>query len=157
MCSIIARPAGWRGKRPARRARDQGNRGLTVWSDVRALLRGVWNRVSSFRWLSGSQQPTPIQVRYQDGEPVEFERRPRLRPETRFLVTDVRERWIEPSPWPFPSPMPVGGDQMRCWRVVARSAGEPEAPEREFVLRMRAGPGVWDVQPAGERPGGEGG
>jgi hypothetical protein len=28
---------------------------------------------------------------------------------------------------------------------VAQSAGEPEAPAREFVLRMRAGPGVWDL------------
>jgi hypothetical protein len=94
--------------------------------------------------LFGSGQPTPVQVRWQDGEPVEFQRRP-MRRSPRYLITDVRERWIEESPWPFPSPMPVGGDRLRCWRVVARSAGEPEAPAREFVLRMRAGPGVWDL------------
>lgn len=91
----------------------------------------------------GSRQPSPVQVRWQDGEPVEFQRRPTRGP--RYLVTDVRERWIEESPWPFPSPMPVGGDRLRCWRVVARSAGEPAAPAREFVLRMRSGPGVWDL------------
>jgi hypothetical protein len=28
---------------------------------------------------------------------------------------------------------------------VARSAEEPQAPAMEFVLRMRAGPGVWDL------------
>jgi hypothetical protein len=94
--------------------------------------------------LFGPRQPTPVQVRWQDGEPVEFQRRP-IRRGSRYLITDVRERWIEESPWPFPSPMPVGGDRLRCWRVVARSAGEPQAPAREFVLRMRAGPGVWDL------------
>jgi hypothetical protein len=41
--------------------------------------------------------------------------------------------------------MPVGGDRMRCWRVLAQSAAEPTAPAREFILRMRAGPGVWDL------------
>ena len=91
-----------------------------------------------------SRRPTPVQVRWQGGEPVEFQRRP-MREDTTYLVTDVRERWIEESPWPFPSPMPVGGDRLRCWRVVARSAGEPDAEPREFVLRMRAGPGVWDL------------
>ena len=90
------------------------------------------------------RQPTPIQVRWQDGEPVEFERRP-MRKGARYLITDVRERWIEESPWPFPSPMPVGGDRLRCWRVLARAADEPYAPPHEFVLRMRAGPGVWDL------------
>jgi len=100
--------------------------------------------VNAFSRMFGSRQPTPIQVRWQDGEPVEFERRP-MRRGPRFLVTDVRERWIEESPWPFPSPMPVGGDRLRCWRVVAQSAGDLEAPAHEFVLRMRAGPGVWDV------------
>jgi hypothetical protein len=92
----------------------------------------------------GSRQPTPIQVRWQDGEPVEFQRRPTRRGPL-FLVTDITERWIEESPWPFPSPMPVGGDRMRCWRVVAQPAGESQDVGREFVLRMRAGPGVWDL------------
>lgn len=92
----------------------------------------------------GSRQPTPVQVRWQDGEPVEFQRRP-VRRGPSFLVTDVRERWIEESPWPFPSPMPVGGDRIRCWRVLARSSGNFDQPAEEFVLRMRAGPGVWDL------------
>jgi hypothetical protein len=100
--------------------------------------------VNAFSRVFGSRSPTPVQVRWQDGEPVEFQRRP-VRKGPRFLVTDVRERWIEESPWPFPSPMPVGGDRLRCWRVAARSAEEPQAPEMEFVLRMRAGPGVWDL------------
>jgi hypothetical protein len=92
----------------------------------------------------GSRQPTPVQVRWQDGEPVEFQRRPTRKAE-RFLVTDVREHWIEESPWPFPSPMPVGGDRVRCWRVIAQSASELDQPAEEYVLRMRAGPGVWDL------------
>jgi hypothetical protein len=100
--------------------------------------------MSAFGRVFGSRQPTPIQVRYQDGEPVEFQRRPARRG-ARFLVTDVRDRWIEESPWPFPSPMPIGGDKLRCWRVMARSSEEVEAPAREYVLRMRAGPGVWDL------------
>ncbi len=90
------------------------------------------------------RQPTPIQVRWLDGEPIEFERRP-TSTGPRYLVTDVRDRWIEESPWPFPSPMPVGGDRLRCWRVLARSAAQPDAPAIEIVLRMRAGPGVWDL------------
>ncbi len=90
-----------------------------------------------------SRQPTPIQVRWANGEPVEFQRRPRRGP--RFLVTDVQDRWVEESPWPFPSPMPVGGDRLRCWRVLALAADEPDLPARQFVLRMRAGPGVWDL------------
>ena len=92
----------------------------------------------------GSRRPTPIQVRWQDGEPVEFQRKPTRRDDT-FLVTDVREQWIEESPWPFPSPMPVGGDRVRCWRVLAQSATELDRPAEEYVLRMRAGPGVWDL------------
>ncbi len=92
----------------------------------------------------GSRQPTPIHVRWREGEPVEFQRRP-LKKGPRFLVTAVRERWTEESPWPFPSPQPIGGDQLRCWRVLARSEGDPEATAREYVLRMRAGPGVWDL------------
>jgi len=100
--------------------------------------------VGTFSRVFGSRQPTPIQVRYQDGEPVEFQRRP-VRRGGRYLVIDVRERWIEESAWPFPSPMPVGGDRLRCWRVTARSAEDLHGPEREFVLRMRAGPGVWDL------------
>lgn len=99
-------------------------------------------------WPFRSRGPTPIQVRWKDGEPIEFERSARRGP--RFLVTGIRERWIEESPWPFPSPMPVGGDRLRCWRVEARSAGAPEGPPREFVLRMRAGPGVWDLVRAAE-------
>ena len=100
--------------------------------------------MSPFNRMFGGRSPAPVHVRYQDGEPVEFQRRP-LRRGSRFLITDVRERWIEQSPWPFPSPMPVGGDRLRCWRVLARSADEPYAPAHEFVLRMRAGPGVWDL------------
>lgn len=100
--------------------------------------------MSAFRRGFSSRQPTAVQVRWQDGEPVEFQRQPTRR-SARYLVTDVRERWIEESPWPFPSPMPVGGDRMRCWRVLAQSAGEPQDPPQEFVLRMRAGPGVWDL------------
>jgi hypothetical protein len=41
--------------------------------------------------------------------------------------------------------MPVGGDRLRCWRVLARSSADLERPAEEFVLRMRAGPGVWDL------------
>lgn len=100
--------------------------------------------MSSFSQIFGSRRPTPIQVGWRDGEPSEFQRRPTRRG-PRFLVTDIRDRWVEESPWPFPSPMPVGGDRLRCWRVVARSAEEPAAPGREFILRMRAGPGVWDL------------
>ena len=100
--------------------------------------------MNAFGRVFGSRRPTPIQVRWQDGEPVEFQPRP-VRRGPRYLITDVRERWIEESPWPFPSPMPVGGDRMRCWRVLAQSAAEPTAPAREFILRMRAGPGVWDL------------
>ncbi|MDN5857237.1 MAG: hypothetical protein L0H84_01315 [Pseudonocardia sp.] len=100
--------------------------------------------VEAWTRMFGSREPAPIQVRYQDGEPVEFERRP-LRRGSRFFVTDVRGRWIESSPWPFPSPEPVGGDQLRCWHVVARVIDDPAADAHEFVLRMRAGPGVWDL------------
>ncbi|GAA4546028.1 hypothetical protein [Pseudonocardia xishanensis] len=100
--------------------------------------------MSPFSRVFGPREPAPVSVRWQGGEPVEFERRPARRG-SRFLVTEVREKWIEESPWPFPSPMPVGGDRMRCWRVEARSAESPQEPAREFVLRMRAGPGVWDL------------
>lgn len=100
--------------------------------------------MSAFTGVFGPRRPTPIQVRWLDGEPVEFQQRPARRA-PRYLVTDVRERWIEDSPWPFPSPMPVGGDRLRCWRVVATSATEPHSPQVEYVLRMRAGPGVWDL------------
>lgn len=92
----------------------------------------------------GARPSSPVQVRWQDGEPVEFQRRP-VRRGPRFLVTAVRERWIEESPWPFPSPMPVGGDRLRCWRVLAQPSVDLHAPAREYVLRMRAGPGVWDL------------
>lgn len=92
----------------------------------------------------GSRTPAPVQVRWVDGEPVEFRRRPTRRGPL-FHITDVRDRWIEESPWPFPSPMPIGGDQLRCWRVLAMASDEPAEPAREFVLRMRAGPGVWDL------------
>jgi hypothetical protein len=105
--------------------------------------------VSALGRIFGSRRPTPVQVRWQNGEPVEFRRRP-LRGGPLYLVTDVHERWVEESPWPFPSPMPVGGDRLRCWRVLARPAEELEAPAREYVLRMRAGPGVWDLIRVGE-------
>ncbi len=100
--------------------------------------------MGAFSRRFGSRNPTPIQVRWADGEPVEFQRRP-IRRGPLFLITAVRDRWVEDSPWPFPSPMPVGGDKLRCWRVLATASDEPEAQEREFVLRMRAGPGVWDL------------
>lgn len=101
--------------------------------------------MSTFSRLFGPREPAPVNVRWADGEPVEFERRPARRG-SRFLVTGVRERWIEESPWPFPSPQPIGGDRLRCWRVEARRAeARPEEPSQEFVLRMRAGPGVWDL------------
>ena len=129
MRSIIRVPRSvGRGKRPA--------------TGCAGAVEGVPG-MSAFSRVFG-RAPTPIQVRWQDGEPVEFQRRPARRG-PRFLVTDVRERWIEESPWPFPSPMPVGGDRMRCWRVVAQSTDEPQDSGREFVLRMRAGPGVWDL------------
>src|SRR3954452_4714635 len=57
--------------------------------------------VNAFGRVFGSRRPTPIQVRWQDGEPVEFEPRP-IRRGPRYLITDVQERWIEESPWPFP-------------------------------------------------------
>jgi len=128
------------------------HRGPGRWGEGSALppgARGIGSPsggygVNAFGRVFGSRRPTPIQVRWQDGEPVEFEPRP-IRRGPRYLITDVRERWIEESPWPFPSPMPIGGDRMRCWRVLAQSAGEPAAPAREFILRMRAGPGVWDL------------
>jgi hypothetical protein len=105
--------------------------------------------VGTFSRVFSSRRPAPVQVRYQDGEPVEFQRRP-VRRSSRFLVMDVRERWIEESEWPFPSPMPVGGDRLRCWRVTALATDDLDGPEREFVLRMRAGPGVWDLVPVAE-------
>ncbi len=100
--------------------------------------------MSAFTRRFSARQPTPVQVRWADGEPVEFERRPTGRG-SRYLVTDVRDRWIEESPWPVPSPMPFGGDRLRCWRLLALEANAPDLPAREFVLRMRAGPGVWDL------------
>ena len=91
------------------------------------------------------RSPAPIQVRCVDGDPVEFRRRPD-RQDTLFLVMEVRERWIEESRWPFRGPMPVGGNRCRCWRVLARRHDEPHLPPGEFVLRMRSGPGVWDLR-----------
>lgn len=105
--------------------------------------------MSSFTRRFSPRHPAPVTVRWVDGEPVEFQRRP-VRRGPRYLVTDVRERWIEDSPWPFPSPMPVGGDRMRCWRVLARSSDAPDKPATEYVLRMRAGPGVWDLIRVGD-------
>ena len=93
-----------------------------------------------------SRGPTPIRVRWLDGDPVEFQRSP-VRRGPHYLVVDVQERWVEESPWPFPSPMPVGGDRLRCWRVEARASSTLDAPSEQFVLRMRAGPGVWDLVP----------
>jgi hypothetical protein len=100
--------------------------------------------MSPFTRRFSARQPTPIQVKWVEGEPAEFERRPTGRG-PRFLITDIRERWEEESPWSFPSPMPIGGDRLRCWRVVALEANQPDVPPREYVLRMRAGPGVWDL------------
>lgn len=99
-----------------------------------------------FSGVLRSRQYLPVQVRWQDGEPVEFQRRP-MRRGPHYVIVDVRDRWIEESPWPFPSPMPVGGDRLCCWRVEARSTEEPTATSREFVLRMRAGPGMWELAP----------
>lgn len=101
-------------------------------------------QVSGFARLFRARQPASVEVRWQNGEPVEFQRRP-LRRGERFLVTGIREQWVEESPWPFPSPMPIGGDRLSCWRVMARPVEEPSEPPREVVLRMRAGPGVWDL------------
>ena len=91
------------------------------------------------------RSPAPIQVRCVDGDPVEFQRRPNRR-NGHYLVTEVQERWIEESRWPFKAAMPVGGDRCRCWRVMARRSDEPHLPADEFVLRMRSGPGVWDLR-----------
>jgi hypothetical protein len=46
--------------------------------------------------------------------------------------------------------MPVGGDRVRCWRVLAQSSAELDRPAEEYVLRMRAGPGVWDLIRVGD-------
>ena len=100
--------------------------------------------VGGFSRLFRARQPAAVDVRWQNGEPVEFQRRPSRRGE-RFLVTGVRDPWVAESPWPLPSPMPIGGDRLSCWRVQARSVEEPLEPPREVVLRMRAGPGVWDL------------
>lgn len=100
--------------------------------------------MNAFTRRFSARQPTPVQVRWSDGEPAEFERRPIGRG-PRFLITEVRDQWVEESAWPFPSPMPIGGDRLRCWRVAALEANAPELPPREFVLRMRAGPGQWDL------------
>ena len=54
------------------------------------------------------RSPAPVAVRCADGDPVEFHRRPERR-DSHYVVTEVRERWIEESRWPFLSPMPVGG------------------------------------------------
>lgn len=105
--------------------------------------------------MFGSRQPIPVQVSWRDGEPVAFWQRPDRR-SARYVIVDVRDRWTEESPWPFPSPMPIGGDRLRCWRVVAREADDPTAPIREYVLRMRAGPGVWDLVRVTDRAPGRG-
>ncbi|MFC7658507.1 hypothetical protein ACFQV8_21960 [Pseudonocardia benzenivorans] len=68
--------------------------------------------MNAFSRVFGSRSPTPVQVRWQDGEPVEFQRRP-VRKGPRFLVTDVRERWIEES---------RGRSRRRC-RSVAIGSG----------------------------------
>lgn len=108
-----------------------------------------WCAVRAKRGEFGVRQHIPVQVRWPDGEPVEFQRRPARRA-ARYLIMDAHQCWIEESPWPFPSPMPVGGDRLRCWRVTARSTYEPDLPAQEFVLRMRAGPGMWDLTPLTE-------
>ena len=91
------------------------------------------------------RHPAPVQVRCVDGDPVEFQRRPDRR-EGHYLVTEILQQWIEESRWPFRTRMPVGGDRCRCFRVLARRSDEPHLPPDEFVLRMRAGPGVWDLR-----------
>src|SRR5688500_3082727 len=104
------------------------------------------------------REPVPILVQWEGGEPVEFRRRASRRGPS-YRVVDVRERWVESSPWPFPSPEPGGGDRLRCWRLRAHPADEPGTPPTEFVLRRRAGPGVWElvrVPAAGHDPEGEG-
>ena len=44
--------------------------------------------MSPFNRMFGGRSPAPVHVRYQDGEPVEFQRRP-LRRGSRFLVTQI--------------------------------------------------------------------
>lgn len=107
--------------------------------------------------LFRGREPVPVLVQWLDGDPVEFRRRASRRGPA-YRVVDVRERWVEQSPWPFPSPEPVGGDRMRCWRVRAHPVAEPATAATEFVLRMRAGPGVWELvrAPGGRAGEGEG-
>jgi hypothetical protein len=113
--------------------------------------------MGAFSRMFRGRDPVPVLVQWQDGEPVGFRRRASRRGPS-YQVLGVAERWTEHSPWPFPSPMPVGGDRLRCWRVRARPADEPESAPVEFVLRMRAGPGVWELVrvPGGRGAEGEG-
>ncbi len=118
---------------------------------------GGRGHVGGFSSLFRTRGPVQVTVQWRDGEPVGFRRRAARRAPV-YRIVDVHERWEEDSPWPFPSPRPVGGDRLRCWRVRARPADEPDAPGTEFVLRMRAGPGVWDlVHGPGATSEGEGG
>lgn len=113
--------------------------------------------MGAFSGLFRARGPVQVTVQWQDGDPVGFRRRASRRAPA-YRVLDVRERWEEDSPWPFPSPKPAGGDRVRCWRVRARPADEPQDPGTEFVLRMRAGPGVWElVHGPGGAVEGEGG
>lgn len=93
----------------------------------------------------------PITVRCVDGDPVEFHERPDRR-HSHYVVDRVLERWIEETRWPFLSAPPLAGDRARCWRVSARRSSDPHLPAAEYVLRMRSGPGVWDLRSPGAQP-----
>lgn len=118
--------------------------------------RGGEAVVGALRRLFRGDGPIAVDVEWRDGEPVGFRRRAATRRAPEYQVLSVRERWEEESPWPFPSPEPIGGDRLRCWRVSARPVDEPGTAPAEFVLRMRAGPGVWELVRGPGRPARQG-